>query len=354
MRSRGLVTCFSIASASTLFWPAIVLSLVLEAYLAMKTYAATNQNCSLPESMGTSTDATDEGRTYISKSTGMKFVRVKAGQFIMGSSREEQDYVTNKYFKGERPKWLDDEAAHPVRLSKAYFLAVHEVTRGEFRKFVKDSNYKTEREKDGKTSFGSNEATGTFDEGKYNWLEPGFAQTDDHPVVCVTWNDTVEFCKWMGARDARKYRLPTEAEWEYACRSGTKMHYWFGNTEGDLVKYENVADATALQKFPDWNWTISGKDGFVFTAPVGSYKASSYGLRDMHGNVWEWCSDWYSKYSAGPATDPRGPTEGTHRVRRGGSWGDRASDCRSASRNGTNPSHASGHLGFRVALTPDA
>jgi formylglycine-generating enzyme required for sulfatase activity len=161
----------------------------------------------------------------------MQFRRIKAGEFVMGSSREEQDAMTKKYHDGERQDWMDNEKAHFVRLTKDYYLGVHEVTRGQFRKFVVDTAYKTEMEGNGTLSLALDEESGKFEEKEFSWLKPGFAETDDHPVVWITWNDAVAFCKWLSAKEHREYRLPTEAEWEFACRAGTKTRYSFGDDE---------------------------------------------------------------------------------------------------------------------------
>jgi formylglycine-generating enzyme len=108
----------------------------------------------------------------------------------------------------------------------------------------------------------------------------------------VSWNDAVAFCEWLGKKEGKNYRLPTEAEWEYACRAGTTTRYFCGDDAEALPEVGNVMDATAREKYPDWKSTISGFDGFVSTAPVGKFRANAFGLYDMHGNVCEWCADW--------------------------------------------------------------
>ena len=122
------------------------------------------------------------------------------------------------------------------------------------------------------------------------WRNSGFEQTDGHPVVNVSWNDAQAFCDWLSRKESKKYCLPTEAQWEYACRGRTQTRFYFGDDEEDLAKYGNVADASARKKFPDWSWTIKADDGYVFTAPVGHYQPNGFGLYDMHGNVWQWCA----------------------------------------------------------------
>ena len=169
----------------------------------------------------------------------------------------------------------------------------------------------------------------------------------DRPVENVTLEDCVEFCKLLTQKEraqgklpeGAEYRLPTEAEWEYACRAGAKTKYSFGDSETDLGEYA-------------WYNENSGR-----THPVGTKKANAWGLFDMHGNVWEWCSDWYGGYSAGETEDPTGAPAGASyhkRVFRGGSWGSDAAYCRSAARNGCqdNPQYyrLSG-LGFRLVRT---
>ena len=131
--------------------------------------------------------------------------------------------------------------------------------------------------------------------GKYSWRNAGFEQTDEHPVVNVSWNDAVAFCKWLSRKEGKTYRLPTEAEWEYACRAGTTTRYYSGDDPETLAKVGNVADATAKAKFANWKYTIKASDGYVFTAPVGQFTPNAFGLYDMHGNAWQWCADRYGK-----------------------------------------------------------
>ena len=198
-----------------------------------------------------------------------------------------------------------------MRITKPFYLGTYHVTRGQFRQFVADTGYKTDAEKGekpgawgwdpDKKEFGFNE--------KYSWRNAGFEQTDEHPVVNVSWNDAVAFCKWLSQKEGKTYRLPTEAEWEYACRAGTTTRYYSGDDPETLAKVGNVADAAAKAKFPDWKYTIKANDGYVFTAPVGKFKPNAFGLYDMHGNAWQWCADWYGAdyYAKSPADDPTGP-----------------------------------------------
>ena len=293
-----------------------------------------------------------DDKTYTSKTTGMKFVRIPKGTFTMGSSRAEQEDVAKQYFASKRQDWMDEESAHEVTISKDFYLGVHEVTRGEFRKFVEAEGFKTEAETDGKGGRGLNLTTGKWeDDVKYDWWTPGFTQNDSHPVVNVSWNDAVKYAEWLSKKDGREYRLPTEAEWEYACRGGSTSRYSFGDEDEDLAKYGNVSDASAKSTWRA-KISISADDGYAYTAPVGRFKSNKFGLYDMHGNVWEWCSDWYEGYGSGRVTDPTGPATGSFRVGRGGGWSFSAWLCRSAFRIGFDPSFRDNVLGFRLSLVP--
>ena len=270
-------------------------------------------------------------------SIGIKFRLIPAGEFMMGS-----------------PEGDDDEKLHRVRITKPFYLGIHEVTVGDFRRFVSDTGYKTEAEKDGMGGFGYDVKDGSSSrKPEYTWRNPGFSQSDDHPVVEVSWNDAVAFGKWLSKKEGRTYRLPTEAEWEYACRAGTTTNFYCGDDVEGLALVGNVADGTMKEKFPSRS-AIEARDGYVFTSPVGEFKPNAFGLCDMHGNVWERCSDWYGKdyYAKSPADDPRGPPSGLYSVNRGGGWHDGAWNCRSECRDWLTPGFRDGNLGFRVVLVP--
>ncbi len=186
----------------------------------------------------------------------------------------------------------------------------------------------------------------------HNWQNAGFEQTDDHPVVNVSWNDAQAFITWLTRKEGKTYRLPTEAEWEYACRAGTKTKYFCGDDPEGLSTVGNVADGTAKDKYPFWNLDVAARDGYLYTAPVGRFTPNAWGLFDMHGNVCEWCSDGYAKdfYKQSPVDDPPGALEAIFRVRRGGGWDDFGRSARSAYRLGYAHYVRLHDLGFRVAL----
>lgn len=277
----------------------------------------------------------------IVNSIGMKLCLIRAGNYLMGSPDSEPTAAGN-----EKPQ-------HRVQITKAFCLGKYEVTRGEFRKFVVETNYRTDVEEDRKGGHGYVNRNGgeLALSPKFTWKDTGFEQDDQHPVVNVSWHDASAFCKWLSKRDGHTYRLPTEAEWEWACRAGTIERWNCGDREEDLKGNANIADASLKLKMPQANWTKSFDDGFPFTAPVGQFRANKLGLHDMHGNVWEWCADWYDEnyYAKSSTKDPAGPGSGTHRVARGGSWDYFVLLSRSARRIDLPPRERGSHIGFRVA-----
>jgi formylglycine-generating enzyme required for sulfatase activity/serine/threonine protein kinase len=291
----------------------------------------------------------------VANTLGMKLVLIPAGEFRMGSPDDDSEAAD------------DEKPQHEVQITQAFYLSQHEVTRGQFRNFVDNAGYKTDAEKDGFGGWGYDAATDSFKgpkfntekrtlEGpasKYSWRDAGFEQTDEHPVVNVSWNDAQAFCAWLSKKEGRKYRLPTEAEWEFSCRAGTTTRYSSGDDPETLAKVGNVADGTAKKKFKDWT-TITAEDGYVFTAPVGKFQPNAWGLYDMHGNVWEWCEDRYDEkyYRNSPAQDPSGPDAGWFRALRGGSFVGTPGYCRAADRAGRVPAYRFYHIGFRVVLVP--
>jgi formylglycine-generating enzyme required for sulfatase activity len=191
--------------------------------------------------------------------------------------------------------------------------------------------------------------------------------SSNHPVEQVSWDDAAEFCKRLSdlpeeKKAGRLYRLPTETEWEYACRAGTATTYSFGESSqslGDYAWFGNNSGSKELDSDALWAKMKYNQDEYFdtlssagcVTHPVGEKKPNAWGLYDMHGNVFEWCSDWYGEYPKSAVSDSSGPNECSDRVFRGGSWEDVAACCRSAHRNGFDPSSSFNVLGFRVALS---
>jgi sulfatase modifying factor 1 len=287
-----------------------------------------------------------ERNRSLENSIGMKLRLVRPGEFMMGSSLPVEETV--KRFGLKTRDFEDEHPRHRVRITKSFYLGVHEVTVGQFRQFVNDTGYKTEPEADGEGGFGFNASTGKFEgwDPKYTWANTGWERTDDHPVVNITWNDAKAFCTWLSRKEGAQYQLPTEAQWEYACRAGTTTVYQHGDNIKGLHLVANSA-ATKKKRGPD---SMNSEDGYVFTAPVGKFKANGFGLQDMHGNVFEWCADWYGKdyFKTSPTSDPAGPESGSRRVVRGGGWRGHPVICRSPMRNGREPLYRTGYIGFRV------
>jgi formylglycine-generating enzyme required for sulfatase activity len=221
----------------------------------------------------------------------MKFAWIPPGVFQMGCPPGEGG------LENERPQ-------HRVTLSNGFYLGVHEVTQAQWRA-VMPSN-------------------------------PSHFKGDDRPVENVSWDDCQEFCKRLGERTGKRFRLPTEAEWEYACRAGTTSEYHSGNGE------------EALQRV---GWYRANSD--QQTQAVGKLAANAWGLHDMHGNVWEWCADWYGAYPKNDQKDPQGCSNGDARVLRGGSWGFEPRCCRAACRGGSAPGGRYSYIGCRVCLCLD-
>lgn len=285
----------------------------------------------------------------------LEFARIPAGTFVMGSHPSEV---------GSTPR---EQPAHSVTLTRDFWLSRHEVTVAQFAEFVDATGYLTEAEADPKGGWIFVRETGeTVQDPDVDWKNPGHPQERDCPVVQVSWIDAEAFCRWRGKRDRRSYRLPTEAEWEYACRAGTKSAYSFGENPDRLRDYANVADASLAESFPAVDWSASWSDGYAFTAPVGQRKPNPWGLFDMHGNAWEWCADWHHDGYPGPDSreDPTGPSRADSlespdardaelremRTIRGGGWYDPPKRSRSATRAWFHPVFRYCQLsGFRIA-----
>ena len=241
-------------------------------------------------------------RRTFANSIGMKFVLVPAGSFMIGSPPDE-------------PGRGDDERQHRVTLTKGFYMGVTEVTQGQWCQIM-----------------GNNPS---------HFRDCGA----DCPVEFVSWNDCQEFVKHLNEREGgNKYRLPTEAEWEYACRAGSITAFANGSITKTGCGHDPNLDVMG------WYCGNSGKKPH----PVAQRKPNAFGLYDMHGNIWEWCQDWYGPYPSGHVSDPTGPSSGSDRVLRGGGWHEDVEGCRSALRVGRSPASRAGTLGFRLTGTLSA
>jgi len=279
---------------------------------------------------------------------GMTFVLVPPGTFQMGSPADEPGHNLSGYAESPR---------HPVTLTKAFYLSKHETTVSQFRRFVEMTKYVTDIEKAGGGNAHDDKAVWKHRPGT-NWKKPGFAAAfdlkDEHPIVHVSWTDSKEYCRWLMKSQAiagATFDLPTEAQWEWACRAGSGDRFWWGPDEDKTGKVANVGDKTLKRVQPDWPRTaMPMDDGHAFLAPVGSYRANGFGLHDMLGNVWEFCSTKFGPYPKNAVTDPADGDPKRGYAVRGGGWSNVAADVRCASRNADPPHFGHSNLGFRVAV----
>jgi formylglycine-generating enzyme len=258
---------------------------------------------SLPESR-----SPEPNEKQYTNSLKMKLVRIEPGEFLMGQGdappKTREDWITRDG---------DESPTHKVTISKPFYLGATEVTNAQYEQFSQEHK-------------------------KYRGKKAA-SIADDEPVTFVTWQEAVDFCQWLSKKEDKPYRLPTEAEWEYACRAGTTTLFHTG---------DKISAAEA-------NLGVSADNKPQKTQAVGSYKANTWGLHDMHGNVAEWCCDWYGPYEAGEQSDPVGRADGYARVVRGWSWLvparlDALRYARSANRSGHLPEDANAYTGFRVVL----
>jgi formylglycine-generating enzyme required for sulfatase activity len=249
------------------------------------------------------------------------FVRIPAGTFVMGSPTTEKERVS-------------DETQHTVTISYDFYMSKYEVTQREYLEVM-----------------GNNPSWFTTKDGRSKPIDPDL----NRPVETVTWDEATDYCgKVTDSEQAAGrlpagwvYRLPTEAEWEYACRAGTSTPFHHGS---DLRS--GMANFFGEQEYVGGTGSVRNPNGTYLTrtTTVGSYAPNAFGLYDMHGNIWEWCLDWFGDYPSGNVTDPRGLATGSRRVHRGGAWGMDGRLCRSAARAGAPPSNRYYVMGFRVVL----
>ena len=265
----------------------------------------------------------DARRAVETRALTGEMVSIPGGTFRMGD-------LNGDGYDNEKP-------VHSVTMP-SFKLGKYEVTVGQFRRFVEATGYRTDAER----GMGGNEGCRTYTDDGWdwkpgrNWRNPGYAIEDNQPVVCVSWNDAQAFIEWLTEQTGETYRLPSEAEWEYAARSGTRTKYSWGNDIG----HNRANCAECGSRWDDHR-----------AAPVGSFSANAWGLHDMHGNVWEWVQDCWNKNYMGAPSDGSAWESGdcNLRVHRGGSWFNTPGRLRSANRNGFTQSRRAYDRGFRLA-----
>lgn len=263
-----------------------------------------------------------------------EMIVVPAGQFMMGSPDS-----------GAPPADADERPHHAVAIAVPYAISRTEITRGQFRRFVVATGYVG-----GTACIVWNGKSDVLEEGR-SWDDAGFAQTDAHPAVCISWDDARAYANWLSEKTRRRYRLPSEAEWEYAARGGTSSDYFWGDSVDAGCGFANAADQTARDVYPGWP-VMNCRDGFVHTAPVASFRPNGFGIYDTAGNVWEWVEDCdHDSYVGAPADGAAwGGNPGCRRIFRGASWHYFATSMRSANRHRDLPTVRYFSIGFRVVL----
>ena len=318
----------------------------------------------------------------VSKGVAADFSLIEPGCTYRGNKRSLTDdfpytNIQQYYAQDERP-------VHYAFITKPFYMAKTEVTLGEFREFVEATGYRTDAEKSGKGIVGwspSEFAEGEPGKGdrfdfiqdpKFTWKDPGFPQIDSHPVVGVSWNDANAYCQWLTKVSGQTHRLPTEAEWELACRADSRRShfYWGDGVKGVIHRYANVGNSELekvrkLAAIRHWAFDPATEpgDGYPFTAPAGSFKPNPNGLHDMSGNVLEWCQDyfnftyydhWMPKSGPNPVAvnpanlDQKDSDSNERRALRGGSWYLGPLSARTSARNFFDAEESAAYIGFRV------
>ena len=290
----------------------------------------------------------DKGIQSFTNSLGVSMIRIPAGSFVMGSSEADIAWAMTTLAQGQPVSLENEYPFHKVRISRPFWMADTEVTVGQFRAFVDETGYITDAE-DEKGGQVFNGQTNRFEKKDgSSWKNPGWKMTDDQPVTMVSYNDAQAFVEWLSAKEKLPYKLPTEAQWEYAARGGLPMaQFPWGDALPD-GRRANYAD-----KNKDFPWRDRNADGgYKYVAPVGSYEPNGYGLYDMAGNVLEWVRDYYGEdyYRFTPEVDPEGPGHGENRVMKGGEWTFGPVNLRCAFRGWSRPDMATNNFGFRVSI----
>ena len=277
-----------------------------------------------------------------------RMVVIPAGEFTMGS------------LAAEAGRGVEEGPQRQVTIGQPFALGRSEVTVAEFRRYVEESGYRTEAERDTRAQgcsgfiYADPAASSTEPQAVTSWRSPGLAQAqaDPHPVLCVSWNDARAYAQWLSKKTGKRYRLPTESEWEYAARAGSITSRPWGDDPVQACRFANVADQSRFQ-----TWGFGQKhectDGHYFTAPAGGYAPNRFGLYDMIGNVWEWTEDCWNASYAGAPSDGAAWLSGdcAQRVCRGGSWSTVPRFARSATRHKNPADYRDNLTGFRLART---
>jgi sulfatase modifying factor 1 len=265
---------------------------------------------------------------------GMTLVRIEPGEFLMGAPDDDDEAIAN-----ERP-------ARRVKIDRPFLISDTEVTMAQFEHFAKAMDYVTDVERSGGGGGYDSASKRFMNDEKFSWRETGWKQSEKHPVVNVSWGDAQRFCRWLSTLEGRTYRLPTEEEWEYACRAGTTTRFWTGDQGTDLLKVDNIADHALSAVIPGRK-VVEGDDGFPFTSEVrahGTASANPWGLYNMHGNVREWCqksADTRSVASELLQTNEPRPV-------RGGCWYFDAKGARCSAKSNLSSELGVSYVGFRV------
>ena len=267
---------------------------------------------------------------------------VKQGKFTMGApaGEEARENLPDEFRGLSVPQ-------HLINIQHEFAIGKFDVTREEYAQFVAETN-----RPDPDSCYGPDESGRESDKKGVNWHSPGFPQTGKDPVVCVNWDDAQAYVAWLSAKAGHVYRLPTEAEWEYAARAGTTTARYGSDNPAEFCRYTNVGDLDYSEQHPgDDRVNRACRDGYAFTSPVGSFPPNQFGLYDMLGNVMDWTEDcWNANYSGAPADGTAWHSgDCGRRVVRGGSWDADLSVVRAAHRRGILTSKRVTSFGFRVA-----
>ncbi len=272
-------------------------------------------------------------------------ILVPAGSYLMGSRSgdAERAGLPAERAAAERPQ-------HKVTIASAFLIGVSEVTRRQFAAFAQATRYDPK----GACTVYDKVLSAFAASPTANWQRPGFAQTDQDPVVCVDWRDASAFASWLSSKTGKNYRLPSEAEWEYAARAGTRTSRYWGNESAVACAYADVfdfSDVAARANRTDDGDYFHCTDSYAFTAPVGKFRPNAFGLYDVIGNVWEWTQDCFNVSYENAPNDGRAWQRGDcgRRIARGGSWTSPARHVSVSFRDPDLATYRSSYLGFRVA-----